>query len=154
MRYRRIGRVLSLRKWYTYFVTIPSVAIPSPSLSPIRRRFSSMMETSKPSSSNTLASYRSPSRRGNEPQRTNPLAWWYWLTAPSEPPANASLAQREAARRGRLSSTILLVMIVHVGIAIPVGIITGNTPLLTTLIVTLVIDGIALLFNRRGKRFV
>jgi hypothetical protein len=80
-----------------------------------------------------------------------PLEWWYHLTAPSEPPPNARLGQREAARRGRLASITLLFMSVVTVLPIPVALIFHNVALLGALIVTLLINGIALVLNRRGK---
>jgi hypothetical protein len=45
-------------------------------------------------------------------KRTGPLEWWYRIAAPPEPPSNATLKVRENARRGRLTSLLLLIMIV------------------------------------------
>ncbi len=78
-----------------------------------------------------------------------PLHWWYHLTAPPEAPANASLAQREMARRGRLASVVLFFTILLVLPAFPTAM--TNPVLLVTLTIVLCIDGVALLFNRLGQ---
>lgn len=47
-------------------------------------------------------------------QTNGVLAWWWRLTAPSEPGAGAPFAARELARRGRLLSVLLLVLLAAV----------------------------------------
>src|SRR3954468_9780941 len=54
-------------------------------------------------------------------EKKSPLEWWYRITAPTPPPPTASLAERELARRGRLTSLVLLgAVIIGTFIAIPV----------------------------------
>jgi uncharacterized coiled-coil protein SlyX len=86
------------------------------------------------------------------PERPNRLEWWYRLAAPAaEPAASANLKQREAHRRGRLIATILLMQIVVIlVVAMPVGVFV-NPVLLPNLLITLVILGIAVGANRRGR---
>ncbi len=79
------------------------------------------------------------------------LEWWYRFTAPPRVSENASLAQRELVRRGRLSSTILLGMLLFLLAALPVAIIGSDHSLLSILIPSLVISGLVLLLNRKGK---
>lgn len=79
------------------------------------------------------------------------LEWWYRLTAPPKVSDNASLAQRELVRRGRLSSTILLGMLLFLLAALPVAIIGPDHSLLSILIPSLVISSVVLLLNRKGK---
>jgi hypothetical protein len=47
------------------------------------------------------------------------FAWWYRLSAPPTPPANASLREREIARRGRLTSLVLFFMVLLLAAGIP-----------------------------------
>ncbi len=81
------------------------------------------------------------------------LAWWYRLAAPPALLLHASFAQREAVRRGRLASTIILILIVALIPTIPIAVIGtngANHVLLPALLVVLVLVSTALLFNRRG----
>jgi hypothetical protein len=84
--------------------------------------------------------------------RRGPLEWWYQLTAPAEPHERAPLPLREAARRGRLASTTMLFMSIVNVLPMPIAFITHNPALLITLLITLVANGISLLFNRAGKQ--
>ncbi len=78
------------------------------------------------------------------------LTWWYRLAAPSVPSAGASLKQRDAFRRGRLISVILLIMIVLMtAVMLTVGIFV-NPALFPILLVVLVILTTASVLNRRG----
>lgn len=80
------------------------------------------------------------------------LEWWYSWTAPPIPPSSGKLAEREAARRGRLSSTILLILIGQVVVlALPVAILLNLYSILGFLGVGAIINIIALLLNRKGK---
>jgi large-conductance mechanosensitive channel len=88
----------------------------------------------------------------SQAKRSSLLEWWYRLTAPAEPHENAPLPAREAARRGRLASTTMLFMSLVNVLPIPTAFITHNPMLLITLLVTLVANGVSLIFNRLGKQ--
>lgn len=76
--------------------------------------------------------------------------WWFRLTAPQEPP-NATFAQREAARRGRLASLTLLFISLFTLVPIPNAILHGETPLIAVQLITFLIDLFALfVLNKRG----
>jgi len=93
--------------------------------------------------------------RGNGRSRSTrargPLGWWYRLTAPAEPPKNATLSERELARRGQLTSATLLVVILLVLAAYPVAFLGPSRALAFVLLIPLTIDVTALFFNRAGK---
>ena len=73
--------------------------------------------------------------------------WWFWLTAPHEP-VNATFAQREAVRRGRLASLTIVFISLNTLVSLPVA---ANIGFLITLVITLLINSFALFFlNRRG----
>jgi len=91
---------------------------------------------------------QSPEGSDPLPWWQQPLHWWYYLTAPPEAPANAPLAQREKARRGRLASVVLLFTVLLVLPAFPTAV--GNPILLGTLLIVLAIDAIAFILNRSG----
>lgn len=80
----------------------------------------------------------------------SPLAWWYRLTAPPEPPASASLKVREGVRRGLLASTLLFYLLLLLTLSLPVDIISSNHLLRIVVPVIIVMTIIALAFNRRG----
>lgn len=80
-----------------------------------------------------------------------PLEWWYRLTAPAEPLENASLTEREVARRGQLTSATLLVVILLVLAAYPIAFFGPNHILAFILLIPLSIDMVALFLNRAGK---
>lgn len=83
-------------------------------------------------------------------ERTGWLDGWYRLTAPKEPPTNATLAQRELARRGRLTSTILLFVIILIVAMLPIAIF-ANRILFPILLGALLVSFISLFLNRSGK---
>lgn len=88
-----------------------------------------------------------------EPQSANgPLAWWYRLTMPPEPPAAAPFAVRERYRRARMASTILLFAFVLMIGAIPLGLQDPAT--LYSVIAILVLLVVATAVNRRGQVYV
>ncbi len=105
-------------------------------------------ESSMPAGQDELAipHYESPY---TEPKSS--LEWWYRLTAPAEAPPTASLAERERARRGRLSSTILLIMLIFLIIAAIGALIQSDHRLLPVLIPSLAISIVVLILNRLGK---
>lgn len=80
------------------------------------------------------------------------LEWWYSWTSPPIPPASAGLEMRETTRRGRLSSTILLVLVgIIFFLAIPVAIAQRLVALVIILAITLMIVSISLYLNRKGN---
>ncbi len=84
--------------------------------------------------------------------RTNRyLEWWYRLTAPPEAAVDASLAERERARRGRLSSIILLVMLVFLFASLLGSLLQPDHHLLFVLLPSILISIIVLVLNRLGK---
>ena len=77
----------------------------------------------------------------------NVVDWWFWLTAPHET-ANATFAQREAVRRGRLASLTIVFISLNTIVPLPIA---ANAGFVTTLVITLLINAFALFFlNRRG----
>ena len=79
------------------------------------------------------------------------LDWWYRLSAPVPPSLTADLEQREIARRGRLTSIVLLYSIaVSVFLALPVAIYQNHAliPVVCALVILMVV---CLYFNRSGK---
>lgn len=92
--------------------------------------------------------YSMPS--SDQPVARTLLDTWYHLTAPPVLPQWASLAHREAARRARLTSIVLLFLIVMLLMLLPVCLIGAN------MLGTIAIGGgvlvaiVALLFNRSG----
>lgn len=93
-----------------------------------------------------------PKRSDRQPARTrNPLGWWYRFTAPPEQSESVSLNARELARRGRLTSATLFIVILLVLAAYPTAFLGPTRVLAFILLIPLSIDVIALLFNRAGK---
>ncbi|HEY7126814.1 MAG TPA: hypothetical protein VH540_22945 [Ktedonobacterales bacterium] len=84
--------------------------------------------------------------------RPGRLAWWYRLTTPEEPSAASSLAEREKARRTRLSSVLLLLLSIVWLIAIPVYLITlsSNPATIPVAVVGVLVIALLLLLNRKG----
>lgn len=80
--------------------------------------------------------------------------FWYRLTAPPKQPLTASFELREAARQGRLTSTVLAIVAGSLIIlAVPTSFALNSPTLLVVLCVLLTILGIALFLNRIGKGF-
>jgi hypothetical protein len=76
--------------------------------------------------------------------------WWFRLTAPQEPP-NPTFTQREATRRGRLASLTIAFISLFATLPLIQGIIDHNPGLLISMVVTLLLNAIALfVLNRRG----
>lgn len=114
----------------------------------------SVMDTSFPAPQRTQYTGGSqvPSAMPEEIERDNsPLRWWYRLTAPDPVPPSASLQAREIARRGRITSATLLVVILLVLAAEPIGIFGTDKSLIGILLIPTIFYVIALAFNRRGK---
>ncbi len=87
-------------------------------------------------------------------KKTGPLEWWYRLTAPPSPSPTASLAERELARRGRLTSLVLLGGII-IGTFVALPVVALQNPQLAPAIATLdVFFLVALWFNRKGRIYI
>jgi len=84
-------------------------------------------------------------------QDRGPLEWWYALTAPPEVSVNASFDERELARRGRLTSAVLLAVILLGLVPVFTSFFTKNRVFIPSLLISLVFDAVALWLNRRGK---
>lgn len=84
-----------------------------------------------------------------------PFEFWYRLTAPPKQPLSAGFELREAARQGRLTSTVLAIVAGSLIIlAIPTSFAINNPSLLGVLFVLLTVVSIALVLNRTGKGFI
>ena len=79
------------------------------------------------------------------------LEWWYRLTSPPEAAVDASLSERERARRGRLSSIILFVMLVFLFASSVGALIQPDHHLLFVLLPSFLISIVVLVLNRLGK---
>ena len=78
------------------------------------------------------------------------LQWWFALSAPSRPFSNASLASREKARRGRLASTILLIVLLIVTSFLTLAIFSSNKIGLLSMSITFAFVCLAVFLNRLG----
>ncbi len=88
-------------------------------------------------------------------EQEGPFEFWYRWTSPPKQPLSASFELREAARQGRLTSTVLAMVAGSLIIlAIPTSFAIKNPSLLVVLCVLLTVVGIALLLNRLGKGLV
>lgn len=93
-----------------------------------------------------------PKSRNRQPARTrDPLGWWYRFTAPPEQSESVSLTTREIARRGKLTSATLFIVILLVLAAYPTAFLGPSHVLAVILLIPLSIDVAALIFNRAGK---
>ncbi|GCE05923.1 hypothetical protein [Dictyobacter aurantiacus] len=87
-------------------------------------------------------------------ERDGIFKFWYHLTAPPMQPLTASFELREAARMGRLTSTVLAITAGSLIIlAIPTSLILHAPALFIVLCVLLTIISFALFLNRIGKGF-
>lgn len=85
-------------------------------------------------------------------EKPGPFEFWYRLTAPPKQPFSAPFEAREAARRGRLTSTVLVMVFGSMAVlVIPSAIITHNPEFMGTGILMTVLVALALFLNRRGK---
>lgn len=78
------------------------------------------------------------------------LSGWYRLTAPPEPQLGAGFDQRERARRGRLASTLLLLVLILWGLSAPEALRQGGESSLAVFLGGLLVIGAALFLNRSG----
>ena len=76
--------------------------------------------------------------------------WWYRIAAPPVPATTASLKEREAYRRGKLISTILLILMVVLTIVMLTAGVFVNHTLIPSIGTTLVVLSGAIMLNRRG----
>lgn len=83
------------------------------------------------------------------PASNSLLEWWFYFTAPPEASANASLTRRELTRRGRISSVILLGVLLFLLAALPVG--GTSHSLLYIFLPSLVISCVVFYLNRKGR---
>ena len=89
-----------------------------------------------------------PGRPRRQIETGSPLAWWYFLSAPAPVPANASFADRERVRRGRIGSVILLGMLVGLALlAVNVALLRAVLP---SVILVAACCLIAIPLNRAG----
>ncbi len=82
--------------------------------------------------------------------KATPLSWWYRFFAPPEPPAGASLYQREKARRGRVASLSVAVSMLFI-LALALQNIGDHKMVQTIMdVVGMAISAAVLYVNRRG----
>lgn len=104
------------------------------------------------SENNQQANWSSRYFRQQETQREKGfMGWWYSLSAPPTPPAAAPLKEREIARRGRLTSAVLLAFVVLiVAVGVPARVL--QDPAEGVLIVGLILPLlVAIWFNRHSR---
>lgn len=86
-----------------------------------------------------------------EREKASWLEPWYRLSSPQAPAADAELAERELYRRGRLTSTVLLIFLVLAIVFLPVAIFSSAKFLLPMMVAVIVIVAISVVCNRFGK---
>jgi diguanylate cyclase (GGDEF)-like protein len=79
------------------------------------------------------------------------IEWWFHFTSPEKPLANAPLVQKEAARRGKLTSMVLCIILSIAVCYIPFIIAMGNIILIIVYTCIVLFTALAALLNRRGK---
>ncbi|HEV2662736.1 MAG TPA: hypothetical protein VGU68_19170, partial [Ktedonobacteraceae bacterium] len=77
-------------------------------------------------------------------ERAGILAPWYRLSSPKEPPADADLAARELYRRGRLTSTVLLIFLLLALLFIPVALKSSTKFLLPLMLVVIAVIAVSI----------
>ncbi len=82
--------------------------------------------------------------------RKSPLAWWYRLTAPPEPSASASFRIRDAVRRGKLASTLALLLSIVLITIDGLSIVLHLQIVILAVTMLLLVLTVALAFNRAG----
>ncbi|MGH2517605.1 MAG: hypothetical protein ACRDHP_18295, partial [Ktedonobacterales bacterium] len=75
--------------------------------------------------------------------------WWFRLSAPATPAADASAHVRSLARRGRVGGVILLGVLLIGLAALPIA--AGDPAMLARVFILLAGDLLALILNRRGR---
>lgn len=86
----------------------------------------------------------------NQPALPALLHMWYRLTSQPQLSQRASFAQREAFRRGRLTSIVLLFLMIVLLILLPIGIFSSTSVAILAICGGLFISFVALFFNRFG----
>ena len=87
----------------------------------------------------------------NSTQKSNWSEWWFRFTAPHLP-EKSTFAQRETTRRGRLASITVLFFSLFMLFPLFQGIIQGNPKQSIPVLVSIIINGLALItLNRKGK---
>lgn len=85
-------------------------------------------------------------------ENPGPFEFWYRMTAPPKQPLSAPFEAREAARKGRLTSTVLIMVFGSMAVlVIPSAIITHNPEFMGTGILMTALVALALFLNRLGK---
>jgi hypothetical protein len=85
-------------------------------------------------------------------EKPGPFEFWYRMTAPPKQPLSAPFEAREGARRGRLTSTVLVMVFGSMAVlVIPSAIITHSPEFMGTGIMMTVLVTLALFLNSRGK---
>lgn len=78
------------------------------------------------------------------------FAWWYKMTAPSDPPPGATFRQRDNARRGRIASAIMLFLGSILLFVFPIGLLTPNHTIAFVALTVWTVIAICIPLNRRG----
>jgi len=79
------------------------------------------------------------------------LGWWHKWTVSPEPPTDASFARRDAARRGRLFSTVVFFFLVVLILFFPASIFLPNHLVVYMVGVMIAIAVFTLILNRQGQ---
>lgn len=88
-------------------------------------------------------------------EKPGPFEFWYRITAPPKQPLSAPFEAREAARRGRLTSTVLVMVFGSMAVlVIPSAIITHDPEFMGTGVMMTALVTLALFLNSRGKGLV
>lgn len=86
-----------------------------------------------------------------EQEQPGRMRWWHRIAAPGRPSDTATLNEREAYRRGKyISNTLLAMIILFIVQLVVIGGLV-NHGLVPIFIMTLIVIGIAIVFNKRGK---
>jgi hypothetical protein len=86
----------------------------------------------------------------NYRQDTPLLAWWYQLTAPSDPPPGVTFEQHDRVRRGRIASALMLFLAATLILAGLVAAFGPNKQIFNIIIPVLLVIVISIPLNRRG----
>jgi hypothetical protein len=77
-----------------------------------------------------------------------PLGWWYRFSSPPDPGPQASFAERDLFRRGRMTSNIILFCICFNVLGLPAALFGTNRLLLVVLIGSPFLEALAIALNR------
>jgi hypothetical protein len=78
------------------------------------------------------------------------LAWWYRLTSAPNAPVGASFVQRDRVRASQLASALMLFLLIVLGIASIIGLISTNRTILAVIITMFIAIAFSIPFNRHG----